>query len=1082
MALAGTSSSVLQLYYPHVSNLSDFILLTLRDEDKEGLANNLVLDSDSENYQKLVNGTLIGCSLNAAAPNRVSLDLLGNDMGSIISTVQKQALKRTWSWGNNNGKTKPKSSNMLTYGYTYRGNELKNDTFNTNVTALHNTHWEELLKRVGTDMMTHLLTNTSIFVPLGNDCFCQLSGQPIVHTRPPVVPIAPTPRAPSTTPPVIRKRTNETIVDPGRSAKRLKLSNGLPTRPNSFERSSPHAGEKRTPVEINFERVRLFYARPSFLPHTRTIAVGLPPKHVFNIFRPPVKHSRANDQSAQMEDARHLAKYVFPRQYGLPSVFDARGSSSSGYMDREDDIKKLGPHKTPKRLKQAVDLLEKSLWHHGKCRYKLLRNLACPSKLPRQQDRRPVDSSILLELISEDSIHLSQLPPTATSFSSADRTTSSSHLNPTQTSTMARKAKPRFAEFVCTHVEVFRYVVLVTKAVVPQRMWGSAHNFSIAMKAVKDIISTRRYETITLHNALQGFCSMECKWLDVGDTKHAPPSEHAKRREIIEEFMYWYISCFVIPLLRTTFYITESSAFRNRILYFRQDDWDTLCAPLIERLTSVTFTQVDGRKVEEVPAAGGYQQSINDILQAAFQILTYEKDMRPELLGSSVLGQNGIYGLLKDYKLRLQARYGVHEATWPKLYFVKVDVQACFDTIEQTKLLRLLRDIISEDEYSIIRYGEVTQTTDKIKRTFHKKACPADDPPHFLKLAKDLAHTLRSSIFVDQVNYPTEKRHSVLELLEEHITENYVKIGGVYYQQIVGIPQGSVCSSLLCSYFYADLERKRLHVTKDPESALLRLIDDYLFITTDLEKARTFLKIMQDGHPDYGCFISQEKTLTNFEGGALVLDSYLDKFPWCGLFINTKDLSVSTDYTRFHESYLSDSLTVHRGKNAGKAFVHKILQLSKAKSHIIYCDTSLSSQRTVYLNIYQNFLLVAMKTQRYLRSWGRGRVQRNTTFIHRTIQHAIRYTYAAIRSKEKGQTASKRGGKVNIKKAIVLWLGMSAFHQVLSVKPSAYSEVLQMIAREPAMSSGKSRGYKSQFRDILQEGSQLMEILSYSHP
>jgi hypothetical protein len=31
----------------------------------------------------------------------------------------------------------------------------------------------------------------------------------------------------------------------------------------------------------------------------------------------------------------------------------------------------------------------------------------------------------------------------------------------------------------------------------------------------------------------------------------------------------------------------------------------------------------------------------------------------------------------------------------PKLYFVKVDVQACFDTIEQSKLLQILRDILS---------------------------------------------------------------------------------------------------------------------------------------------------------------------------------------------------------------------------------------------------------------------------------------------------------------------------------------------------------------------------------------------------
>jgi hypothetical protein len=31
----------------------------------------------------------------------------------------------------------------------------------------------------------------------------------------------------------------------------------------------------------------------------------------------------------------------------------------------------------------------------------------------------------------------------------------------------------------------------------------------------------------------------------------------------------------------------------------------------------------------------------------------------------------------------------------PKLYFVKVDVQACFDTIEQSKLLQILQDVLS---------------------------------------------------------------------------------------------------------------------------------------------------------------------------------------------------------------------------------------------------------------------------------------------------------------------------------------------------------------------------------------------------
>lgn len=41
-------------------------------------------------------------------------------------------------------------------------------------------------------------------------------------------------------------------------------------------------------------------------------------------------------------------------------------------------------------------------------------------------------------------------------------------------------------------------------------------------------------------------------------------------------------------------------------------------------------------------------------------------------------------------------------------------------------------------------------------------------------------------------------------------------------------------------------------------------MDDYLFVTTCPQKAKSFLETMIAGHPEYGCTISQEKTLTNF--------------------------------------------------------------------------------------------------------------------------------------------------------------------------------------------------------------------------
>jgi telomerase reverse transcriptase len=49
---------------------------------------------------------------------------------------------------------------------------------------------------------------------------------------------------------------------------------------------------------------------------------------------------------------------------------------------------------------------------------------------------------------------------------------------------------------------------------------------------------------------------------------------------------------------------------------------------------------------------------------------------------------------------------------------------------------------------------------------------------------------------------------------------------------------------------------------------LLRLVDDYLLVTTNISKARDFLQMMREGHPEYGCTISPDKTKTNFDFGS----------------------------------------------------------------------------------------------------------------------------------------------------------------------------------------------------------------------
>ena len=117
---------------------------------------------------------------------------------------------------------------------------------------------------------------------------------------------------------------------------------------------------------------------------------------------------------------------------------------------------------------------------------------------------------------------------------------------------------------------------------------------------------------------------------------------------------------------------------------------------------------------------------------------------------------------------------------------------------------------------------------------------------------------------------------------------------------------------------------------------LLRLIDDYLFITTDHAKAKKFLDVMVEGQESGICIYciwrcprtsriwllhlpgeihdKFQMRPTHCDGNRTRTEMCVPKaleyliiiwrkiaFPWCALFINMDDLSVSTDYTRYHD-------------------------------------------------------------------------------------------------------------------------------------------------------------------------------------
>lgn len=252
----------------------------------------------------------------------------------------------------------------------------------------------------------------------------------------------------------------------------------------------------------------------------------------------------------------------------------------------------------------------------------------------------------------------------------------------------------------------------------------------------------------------------------------------------------------------------------------------------------------------------------------------------------------------------------------PRLYFVKLDVRAAFDTIPQAAMLALISKLPSHSTYGIARHMEIkagerfaysplvsNSSVDSRGKPLVAWKAHARAPSDTLTLNDHLESkpgTLESNtVVVENIVLQRKDTEDLLTLLHEHISNNIVKIGKKFYRQSEGIPQGSVVSSLLCNYFYAELESKHLSFLQDGrggrQSLLVRLIDDFLLVTTDKKHAREFLDVMLGGVEEYGVCISKEKTLVNFEvgvGGAVVGRVFGGKFPYCGSLIDIETLDI----------------------------------------------------------------------------------------------------------------------------------------------------------------------------------------------
>lgn len=184
----------------------------------------------------------------------------------------------------------------------------------------------------------------------------------------------------------------------------------------------------------------------------------------------------------------------------------------------------------------------------------------------------------------------SQISTKLNSFDSEGKTISAFGLTQAKKAT---KSKPRFMDFAIEYSQVRRSLLtrvlfltfvegvqichLGHQCYYTKELLGLQSKFSVDLLPyvetffpvqmmfklyvdIKKFIFCRRYETLSLHHVLQRFSSSDCEWLmppgDGHEQKRVSLSDASKRRELLEDFLFWFFDSFLISLLRVRFRVT----------------------------------------------------------------------------------------------------------------------------------------------------------------------------------------------------------------------------------------------------------------------------------------------------------------------------------------------------------------------------------------------------------------------------------------------------------------------------------------------------------------------------------------------
>lgn len=574
---------------------------------------------------------------------------------------------------------------------------------------------------------------------------------------------------------------------------------------------------------------------------------------------------------------------------------------------------------------------------------------------------------------------------------------------------------------------VKKFAVAVARKMVPRELYGPGGNRDRYCENLCRVLDGGMHHDFTVQHVVHNIRAKRVGWLGAVAADRRPA--------VLARTLVWLTNAFVFARIAHFFRVVATDKPSNGIAYFAKASWEAACDAKISPLMAGVG---GGGFFREIEAAGD-DDAVGANRPAKYRrwkVCPYAKpNGRVRLIFKLRRRETGAEKQLTDHCLtflrclvrtypaecrsvsRAQFFRGWQRLS-PPLYYVRTDFRDAFTSLEQGKLLAVVRDRIRE------RFGDSSQSLHAhsvhVVRTggggtvFCKRRMFFDGLPTPEFAAGSL-------VFYDKTDVVPLIR--IWDAVRRRVRRNAVVRRGRLWAMTRGVVQGDRLSVALCDLLLADLQASQLACFGALGSAagLYRFVDDYVFVSPDRAEARRFLDTMVAGFDEYGLQLNRSKTETN-----AVDDGGGGGCTFLGFRLDAATGSVMRDESAYRGRRPLHFFDYQLGRGRpGRALFARMTRLGQHPVPAVLVSRALNTTSTAARNLasvvaYKAFAFVTAVRQYYFHL--------NPNHVLRTVHAVARLMYAKLYSQARRSAVTPMQCK---------WIVYEVYARVLRARLSA---------------------------------------------